>query len=100
MPVPTALPAEVIVGTIVGVPVHAPQVTVAVAGTVKAGEVPLLQRYKIAALPTALVAELGSMLLPVLVLVILSTGAAVKNLQTPTIVALTVTETLSPACAL
>jgi len=98
--VPAPVFAEVIVGVIVGVPVHAPQVTVAVAGTVKTGLVPLLQRYVIAALPTALVAELGSMLLPVPVFVISTTGAAVKNLQTPTTVALTVTETLSLACAL
>jgi hypothetical protein len=100
MPVPAALPAEVIAGVIVGVPVHAPQVTVAVAGTVKTGLVPLLHRYVIAALPTALVAELGSMLLPEPVLVILTTGAAVKNLQTVIIVALTVTVTLSLAWAL
>ena len=53
----------------------------------------------IAALPLAVVAELGSMLLPVPVLVMFMTGAAVKNLQTPTTVALTVTFTLSLAWA-
>ena len=53
----------------------------------------------IAALPLAVVAELGSMLLPVPVFVMFMTGAAVKNLQTPTIVAFTVTVTLSLAWA-
>jgi hypothetical protein len=50
-----------------------------------------------AALPVALVAELGSILLPVPVLVMLTTGAAVKNRHTPTTVALTVTLRLSAA---
>src|ERR1700674_2214519 len=53
----------------------------------------------IAALPVAVVAELGSMLLPVPVFVMFATGDAVKNLQTATTVALTVTLTLSAACA-
>jgi hypothetical protein len=102
-PLPIPLPApvltEVTAGVIVGVPAQAAQVTVAVAGTVNAGDVPFEQRYVIGTLPVAVVAELGSMLLPVPVLVTLTTGAAVKNLQTPTMVALTVTLTLSDACA-
>ena len=53
----------------------------------------------IAALPLAVVAELGSILLPVPVFVMSTTGDDVKNLHTPTIVALTVTLTLSLACA-
>jgi len=53
----------------------------------------------IAALPVAVVAELGSILLPVPVFVMLITGDDVKNLQTPTTVALTVTLTLSLAWA-
>jgi hypothetical protein len=36
--------ADVIVGVIVGVPAQAAQVTVAVAGTVKVGDVPFEQR--------------------------------------------------------
>ena len=53
----------------------------------------------IAAFPLAVVAELGSMLLPVPVLVMLTTGDELMNLQTPTTVALTVTLTLSLAWA-
>ncbi len=53
----------------------------------------------IAALPLAVVVELGSMLLPVPVFVMFTTGDEVKNLQTPITVALTVTLTLSLACA-
>src|SRR5882724_11337407 len=68
-PVPAPVLAEVTVGVIVGVPAHAAHVTVAVAGTVNVGEVPFEQRYRIATLPVAVVAELGSMLLPVPVFV-------------------------------
>src|SRR5437773_11512401 len=50
-------------------------------------------------LPLAGPATLGSMLLPEPVLVMLITGDAVKNLQTPTMVAFTVTDTLSLAWA-
>jgi hypothetical protein len=50
-------------------------------------------------LPVAVVAELGSILLPAPVFVMLITGDAVKNLHTPMTIALTVTEALSPACA-
>jgi hypothetical protein len=44
MPVPAPVLAELIVAAMVGVPEHAAQVTVAVAGTVKVGEVPFEQR--------------------------------------------------------
>ena len=50
-------------------------------------------------MPLAVVDELGSMLLPVPVFVMLITGADVKNLQTPKTVALTVTLMLSLAWA-
>ena len=50
-------------------------------------------------MPVAVVAELGSILLPVPVFVMLITGDDVKNLQAPTTVALTVTLTLSLAWA-
>jgi len=53
----------------------------------------------IAALPLAVVAELGSILAARAVFVMFTTGADVKNLQTPTIVAFTVTLTLSLARA-
>jgi hypothetical protein len=99
MPVPAPLLVDVMEGVIVGEPLHAAQVTVAVAGTVNVGAVPFEQRYVMSALPLAVDDELGSMLLPVPVLVMLTTGAEVKNLQTPTIVALTVTLTLSLARA-
>src|SRR5450432_3907915 len=105
-PAPRPEPAPVLAEVIVGVMVVTPQVpavvqvTVAVAGTVKIGAVPLVHRYRMAAAPVALVAELGSILLPTPVLVMLTTGATVKNLQTGMIVALTVTVTLPAACAL
>jgi hypothetical protein len=44
MPVPAPVLDDVIVGVMVGVPVHAEQVTVAVAGAVNVGEVPFEQR--------------------------------------------------------
>jgi len=97
--VPAPVLLDEIVGTIVGEPEQAPHVTVAVAGTVNTGVVPLVHRYEIAALPVAVVAELGSILLPAPVFVMLITGDAVKNLHTPMTIALTVTEALSLACA-
>lgn len=99
MPVPAPVFDDVMVGAIVGDPEQAPHVTVADAGRVNEGVVPFEHRYVIAALPVAVVAELGSMLLPLPVLVMFTTGEDVKNLQTPTMVALTVTLTLSLACA-
>jgi hypothetical protein len=74
MPVPAPVLLDVIVGVMVGVPEQAAHVTVAVAGTVKLGVVPFEQRYVIAALPVAVVVELGSMLLPVPVFVMFTTG--------------------------
>jgi hypothetical protein len=73
-------------------------VTVTVAGTVNDGSCPFVHLYVMAELPVAVVELLGSMLLPELVFVMLSTGVAV-NLQTPVMVALTVTVVLSLAWA-
>ena len=94
---PMPVPAPPLVLLIEATMIAAPLLIDAVAGTTKTGEVPFEQRYVMSALPVAVVAELGSMLAPELAIV--TTGAAVKNLHTPLMLAFTVTVTLSAALA-
>src|SRR6185503_1307481 len=100
IPLPLPPPDVAMVATMVDVP-HEPdvvQVTVAEAGMVQIGVVPLVQRYTTGVLPVAGPAALGSITPPLVWTVTIGVWPEL-NLQTPDTVAFTVTVRLSAAFA-